>query len=46
MNLNYGFSWITCKFTDLFKVETVILYPTNMFNVSGGRIYIMIPKLK
>ena len=42
MNLNYGFSWFACKLKDLVKAETVILYPTNMFNVSGGRIYLVL----
>lgn len=41
MNSNYGFSWFMFK---VWKEETVMLYPTNMFNVSGGRIYLVLPK--
>ncbi len=43
MNSNYGFSWFA-MFKDLFKEETVTLYPTNMFNVSGGRIYLVLTR--
>lgn len=45
MNSTYGFSWFA-MFKDLFKEETVTLYPTNMFNVSGGRIYLVLPRDK
>lgn len=40
--LNYG-SWFIFK-VNLPKTTEMQMYPTNQFNVAGGRIYVLLPK--